>query len=127
MCMRIFKVRDFSKWAKSRISDGQLKEIVTEMERGIVGDKLGADLYKKRLPIHGRGKRGGARSIVAYKAKNRIFFMYAYDRKEGDKKKEQAEISKEAIKAYQIIGKELIAMPDNALDKELQKGSIIEI
>ncbi len=52
---------------------------------------------------------------------------YAYERKEGNKKKEQTEISKEAIKAYQIIGKELIAMSEDALDRELRKGSIIEI
>ncbi len=75
--MRIFKAKDFSKWAKSLISDDTLKDIVTEMEKGNVGDQLGANLYKKRLPVHGRGKRGGARSFIAYKTKNRTFFMYA--------------------------------------------------
>ena len=38
--------------------------------------KNGGGLYKKRMALAGRGKRGGARTIVAYNKGDVFFFVY---------------------------------------------------
>lgn len=68
--MEIYKLRDFARWAgKEGILDDVLRECVKEMERGLLGNKLGAHVFKKRLGLSGRGKRGGARTGVRMFAK----------------------------------------------------------
>jgi hypothetical protein len=46
----------------------------TEMTRGLLGDRLGAHIYKKRIKLEGRGKSGGARAIVLFRDKDVTFF-----------------------------------------------------
>jgi hypothetical protein len=74
-----YKLRDFAKWAKKEgISDDELAVVVSEMSRGLLGDRLGAHIYKKRIKVDGRGKRSGARAIVLYKDKDVTLFFYGY-------------------------------------------------
>ena len=54
---RIFKTDFFMrKTKKMDISDEQLLKAVEEMAAGLVDADLGEDVYKKRLPLPGRGK-----------------------------------------------------------------------
>ena len=77
--MQILKTRLFDKWArKERLSDALLKNAITEMESGIIDTAIGAGIYKKRIPLIGRGKRGGARCIIAYKTHSKAFFIFGY-------------------------------------------------
>ncbi len=48
------------------------------MDNGLVGDRLGSNVYKKRAALQGRGKRGGARTVVLYKAGNVALFIEGY-------------------------------------------------
>jgi hypothetical protein len=43
---------------------------------------LGGSVYKKRVPLPGRGKRGGARILVATKHANRWFLLYGFGKNE---------------------------------------------
>ncbi len=55
--MRIYKLKAFAKWAKKeRISDLSLKRAIKEIEEGLIDANLGGGVYKKRLPVKGRGK-----------------------------------------------------------------------
>nr|MCH9769421.1 type II toxin-antitoxin system RelE/ParE family toxin [Gammaproteobacteria bacterium] len=81
--MRIFKARFFAKWArKERLSDNLLWRAVCEMEQGLVDADLGGHVYKKRIALQGRGKRGGARSIIAYQVAEKAFFIFGYSKNE---------------------------------------------
>ena len=63
---RVFKTRHFSRWMrKTELSDSALADAVNEMARGLIDADLGGGLVKKRLGLAGRGKRGGARTLVA--------------------------------------------------------------
>ena len=53
-------------------------EVATEMSRGLLGDRLGANIYKKRIKIEGRGKRGGGGVIVLFKDRDVTLFLYGY-------------------------------------------------
>jgi hypothetical protein len=46
------------------------------MDRGLLGDRLGGFFFKKRIGLPGRGKRGGARTIVLYKTPEFALFLY---------------------------------------------------
>jgi hypothetical protein len=77
--MRIFKNKAFTKWAeKEGLNDDALQIAVDEMERGLIDADLGGHLVKKRVAVGGRGKRGGVRTLLAYKSGDKAFFMYGF-------------------------------------------------
>ena len=83
--MRIFKVKAFARWAKKeRIADKVLRETVAEMQKGLIDANLGSGVFKKRVALSGRGKRGGARTIVAFKSDSRTFFLFGFLKSEMD-------------------------------------------
>ncbi len=53
---------------------------VSEMERGLVDADLGGGVVKKRVALPGRGKRGGARTLVATNRGDRWFFVYGFEK-----------------------------------------------
>lgn len=66
--MRIYKTKWFAKWArKEGLVDEALQDAVAEMNDGLVDADLGGHVYKKRAAIAGQGKRGGLRSLLAFK------------------------------------------------------------
>ena len=76
--MSYYITRQASKWAKSeKCSDAQLINALQEMERGLTGNALEANLYKKRIAVPGAGKSGGWRVIVATKFRGHWFVFMA--------------------------------------------------
>ena len=45
---------------------------------GLNHGELGGGLVKKRIARPGAGKRGGYRTIIAFRAKKRAFFIYGF-------------------------------------------------
>ncbi len=77
--MIIYKYRNFNQWAKSEdLADEMLIQAVEEMKKGLYDANLGGGLYKKRVAIQGKGKRGGFRTIVAFKREKATFFIYGF-------------------------------------------------
>jgi hypothetical protein len=66
--MRIFTTKWFMQWAaKEGLTDEALRTAVAEMEQGLIDASLGGHVYKKRVGVQGRGKRGGVRTLLAFK------------------------------------------------------------
>ena len=81
--MQIFKTRHFAKWArKTGLADESLTAAATEIANGSFEVDLGGGVIKKRMALAGRGKRGGARSIVAYHRGTHVFFVYGFAKNE---------------------------------------------
>lgn len=75
--MRVFKTKHFSRWMrKTELTDQALCEAVAEMSRGLIDADLGGGVVKKRVGLAGRGKRGGARTLVATNKGARWFFVF---------------------------------------------------
>lgn len=75
------KNKTFNKWAQDEgLDDSTLLKIVDEMEQGLYEANLGGSVYKKRVPIDGRGKRGGIRVIVAFKLSKITLFIYGFSK-----------------------------------------------
>ncbi|OAZ90631.1 type II toxin-antitoxin system RelE/ParE family toxin [Halomonas sp. G11] len=120
--MRIFKNKAFSKWAaKEGLDDADLLAAVDEMERGLIDADLGGHVVKKRVAIGGRGKRGGGRTLLAYKVDNKAFFVY------GFAKNARANISANELKALKYLARELLGYSDKAIDEAIMHGALIEV
>lgn len=76
---RIFKTRWFARFARREgIADASLLDAITRAERGLIDADLGGGLIKQRVAREGKGRSGGYRTIVAYRAKRRAFFLYGF-------------------------------------------------
>ncbi len=120
--MRLFKTRRFQKWAASEnLSDKALKKTVKEMENGLVDADLGGNVYKKRIGIQGRGKRGGVRTLLAFKIEERAFFIYGFS------KNERANINTDELKALKTYAQELLGYSNKALEKAIETKIVMEV
>ena len=119
---RVFKTRTFARWSrKVPITDDVLCAVVGEMALGLGDADLGGHVYKKRVPVAGRGKRGGARTIIGSNLGDRWFFVYGFE------KNERATIDSRELAALQAIARALLGMDAKLLDKAVADGEILEI
>jgi len=119
--MRLFKTRWFHRWAaKEGLSDVALRGAASELAQGLA-DALGGYVYKKRIALPGRGKRGGARTLIAYRSGNTAFFMYGFP------KNERANIEHDELKALRLLAKELLGYGPQQLTKAIEAGELIEV
>lgn len=117
-----YKLKDFAKWAKKEsISDDELAAVASEMSRGLLGDRLGAHIYKKRIRVEGRGKRGGARAIVLYKDQNVTLFLYGY------LKNDQADLSQNEEKQLRLFASEFMRLSSAERTRLKALGKLIPI
>jgi len=120
--VRIFKTPFFTKWAKKeKLTDALLRQAVKEMEEGLIDADLGGHIYKKRIALQGRGKRSGARSILAYQIREKAFFIF------GFAKNEKATIDDEELRIAKVFAKELLKYPDIQLDKLVNDSKLYEV
>lgn len=120
--MKAFKTRAFAKWANSEgLDDVAFASAVEEMEQGLIDAQLGGDVVKKRVALPGRGKRGGARTLVVFRQGDKAFFVF------GFAKNERANVSKDELKALKLLAKELLNYPVTSLDFAVRSGELIEI
>lgn len=87
---------------KADLTDEALTVAVAEMSSGLVDADLGGHLVKKRVALPGKGKRSGARTIVATRMADRWIYLY------GFAKNERANIDKVELKALQEVATELL-------------------
>jgi len=119
---RVFKTRHFSRWMrKTALTDKALCTAVAEMAQGLIDADLGGGVVKKRVGLAGRGKRGGARTLVATNKGNRWFFLYGFE------KNDRANIADDELEALQDIATPLLARTGRQLDTAVEDGSLQEI
>ena len=119
---RVFKTRSFDRWMrKTALTDEALCAAVREMIQGLIDGDLGGGVVKKRVGLAGRGKRGGARTLVATNRGNRWFFVFGFE------KNERANISAEEKEALQGIAQDLLSSTGTELDVAAKDGSLQEI
>lgn len=119
---RVFKTKTFRRWSrKAGISDDVLCAAVEEMMRGLIDADLGGWVFKKRVPVPGRGKRGGARTVVGSNLQDRWFFLYGFE------KKDRETIDARELAALQTVAAALVAMDPRLLEKAVAESELEEI
>jgi hypothetical protein len=91
------------------------------MEQGLIDARLGGHVIKKRVALPGRGKRGGARTLVAFRQGGKGFFIF------GFAKNDRANVSDDELKPLKLLAKELLSYPAASLAKAVKSGELIEI
>ena len=119
---RVFKTRYFQRWMrKTELTDAGLCNAIDEMLAGLIDADLGGGVLKKRVSVGGRGKRGGARTLVATNKGSRWFFVFGFE------KSVRANVSDEELEALKSIAADLLARTDMQLDVALADGTLQEI
>ena len=119
---RVFKTRTFARWSrKAGLVDASLRAAVEEMTAGLIDADLGGRIYKKRVPLPGRGKRGGARTLIGADLGERWFFLFGFEKNERDN------IDERELAALQALARGLLAMKPRQLDEALGAGELLEI
>jgi len=120
--MRILKNKAFSKWAaKEGVCDRALMKAVEEMGLGLVDADIGGHVFKKRVALAGRGKQGGARTLLVYRVDDKAFFVY------GFAKNTRANIKAEELNGLKKLAKELLGYSDRQLELAIGNGALIEV
>ena len=78
-------------------------------------------MYKKRVPMPGQGKRGGARIILGSNRGDRWFFLFGFE------KNDRATIDARELAALQKIAAALLALDTTALGHSVIEGELKEI
>jgi len=119
---RVFKTRHFSRWMrKTELTDSALCSAVAEMAQGLIDADLGGGVVKKRVGLAGRGKSGGARTLVATNKGSRWFFVFGFE------KNDRANIAPDELEALQNLAHELLARTGSQLDIAVSDRALEEI
>ncbi|MCF6777886.1 type II toxin-antitoxin system RelE/ParE family toxin [Thiotrichales bacterium 19X7-9] len=121
--LKIYMLQAFYKWAKKEsIEDETLINAAIEVSSGLHDGELGAGCFKKRIAAKGKGKRGGARTILSYKVDDRVIYIYAYAKNEKENLTPQEQ---KVLKAY---SKDVLMKLNNKdIDLLISKGEIKEV
>lgn len=120
--MKTYKTKWFQRWAvKEGLGDQALLSVTDEIAKGLFEADLGGQVIKKRVALPGHGKRGSVRTLVAFRADDKAFFIY------GFAKNERANIGLKELKALKLLAAELLAYGPAALLKALRAGELIEV
>ena len=118
----VFKTRHFARWMrKTELTNEALCEAVREMLLGLVDADLGGHVFKKRVALPNRGKRGAVRTLVATHQRGTWFFVFGFE------KNERASISSKELEALQAIAQDLLSLSSKALDANITCGALERI
>lgn len=98
--------------------DANLCAAVAEMELGLTGADLGGGLFKKRVPLPGRGKRGSARTILATNLASRWFFIFGFE------KNDRENITQQELAFLQMYAGKLLRFSEEELDLLIMHGEM---
>ena len=120
--MRIFKNKAFKRWAEQiGLKDDALKTAVNEIAKGLYEANLGGNLFKKRVGVNGKGKRGGARTILVFKKEDKALFMY------GFAKNTKANITELDEKLCKKVADIFLSWDAQAINSAIKNNEIIEV
>jgi len=120
--MRIFKYKTFEKWARKQgMSNADLKKAVNEIQNGLIDAKLGGDVYKKRIELHGKDKRNSHRTIILMKIQDKAIFVH------GFAKGEKSNITRNELEGFKIMANAFFNLNDEQIKILIDKQNLMEV
>ncbi len=119
---RVFKLKTFSRWAKGVLTDEQLCAAAKEVTAGHYEADLGGGICKKRIAASGQGKSGAARTLIAKKHQEAIFFIAGREKSDPG-----ADFSDKQVEAAKLVAKGLQSATEEKLKLLLEAGAVQEI
>lgn len=120
--MQVYKTKWFARFARrEEISDKHLREAIERAERGLFDADLGGGLIKQRVARPGQGKSGGYRTVIAYRAESKAFFLPGFAKSVRDN------IDEEEVVALKKFGNRLLTADVPTIQAMLADGSLQEV
>ena len=120
--MRIFMTRWFARFARhERITNASLLGAIARAEQGLIDADLGGGLIKQRVARQGKGRSGGYRLIIAYRAKSRAVFLL------GFAKSERENISTDELLFLRGLAQNWLAASTARIREEIEAANLQEI
>jgi len=85
------------------------------MENNLSSVNLGGGLFKVRVASENSGKSSAYRTIIVFRKDDRAVMVY------GFMKKEQENLSKEDLKSFKILSKDILELELEELEKAIEK------
>lgn len=120
--MRIFVTRWFARFARhERITNASLLEAIARAEQGLIDADLGGGLIKLHMARQSQGRSGGYRTIVAYRAGSKAFFLHGFAKSDRDN------IGEDELIAFKKFGGRLLTADFQTLNGMFEDGSLKEV
>ncbi len=82
---------------------------------------LGASLFKKRIARKGQGKRGGYRTLIAFKKDDRAIFMFGFAKNDRENIEDKELESFKKLAQYYLLSTPLI------IANSIKIGELVEV
>ena len=120
--IRIFKIKGFMRFQrKEGIADAALIEAIRLAESGLVDADLGGGLIKQRIARLGQGKRGGYRTLIAFRQKDRAFFVF------GFAKNQRSNIGTEELEELKTLAAIYFSLSENQIAELIETDEVVEL
>jgi hypothetical protein len=120
--VRIFRNKPFTRFARrARITDVELCEAVSNVERGLIDADLGGGVIKQRIARKGGGKSGGFRALILLRIGERAFFVHGFAKSDRDN------IRDDELVALKRLAAELLNYDEATLAKAITAGVLMEV
>jgi hypothetical protein len=120
--MRVLKMRSFVRFARAEgIGDRALAKAIHQAELGLIDARLGAGLIKLRVARAGQGKRGGYRTLVAYRPGTRAVFLF------GFAKSERENVSPVQLEDLKAVAGDILRRSEEDLSDDVATGRLQEV
>lgn len=120
--LQVLATKSFSRWMrKNKIAHQELIRAAAEMSQGLIDADLGGHVVKKRVAVGGRGRRSGARTIVATNFGNKWIYIFGFE------KNERSNIDISELKALQEIAKTLVELNIDKTSAAILHGELIDL
>jgi|SRR5436190_6151434 hypothetical protein len=120
--MRIYVTKTFRRFQRREgIADAALVEAVDRADAGLIDADLGGGLIKQRVARPGQGKRGGYRTIIAYRAAQRSVFLYGFG------KSERENIDDDELARWRIAGRVMLEGNADWIEAAIADGQLREV
>lgn len=105
---RVLETRAFFRWRT--LADSVICLAAREIEAGRFEADLGGGVVKRRIAYPGRGKRGGARVLVAHRSRYRVVFLAGRDKADpgSDFSPSQVGSAQELAAAFERLDREQV-------------------
>ena len=120
--MKIFKYRTFERWARKQgMKDEDLEKAILEIQKGLVDAQLGGNVFKKRIGLHGKGKRGSHRTIILMKFSEIAIFVHGFS------KGEKGNITKSELSGFKELAEVFLNLSVGQVEELVKNKSLIEV
>ena len=96
-------------------------EAIERAGRGLVDADLGGGVIKQRVARPGQGRRGGYRTLIAYRSGDIAVFLYGFSKSERDN------IDDQELADLREVSASWLAADTKQIDLALAKGLLIEV